>query len=458
MRAVDIIRKKRDGGTLSADEIRWMVRSIPSSGVFGPNAEVAEYQWSALLMAIVWRGMDSTETAILTDAMMRSGVIADLSDLPGPKVDKHSTGGVGDKTSLILAPVAAAAGVLVPMVSGRGLGHTGGTLDKLEAIPGFDVRLSLEDYKSIVTRLGLVMIGQTAELAPADRFLYALRDATATVESIPLIAASIMSKKMAEGIEGLVLDVKTGNGAFLESLEESRTLARTMAEIGRGLGKQVVVLMTSMEQPLGRSVGNALEVAECLDCLQGSGPEDLLKLSLELAAEMVLLGGLAGSIEVARQVCRRTIDDGSALVRFQQLIEAQGGDPRVVEDRTRLPQAQTTVSLKADRTGFVAALRARPIGHATMLLGAGRERTDSSIDHAVGAVFERKTGDPVRAGETICTLHVNDSSRLAEARSLIESAIVIADEPPDPIPLIQERIGRDGKSILSPQSTGGSSA
>jgi pyrimidine-nucleoside phosphorylase/thymidine phosphorylase len=457
MRAVDIIRKKRDGGTLSADEIRWMVRSIPSSGDLGPNMEVAEYHWSALLMAIVWRGMDPTETAILTDAMMRSGVIADLSDLPGPKVDKHSTGGVGDKTSLILAPVAAAAGVLVPMISGRGLGHTGGTLDKLEAIPGFKVRLGLKEYRSILARLGLVMIGQTEELAPADRFLYALRDATATVESIPLLASSIMSKKLAEGIDGLVLDVKTGNGAFLENLDESRALAHTMTEIGRGLGKRVTTLITSMEQPLGRSVGNALEVVECLDCLQGVGSEDLLNLSLELAAEMVLMGGLASSIEAARRICRRTIDDGSALSRFQRLIQAQGGDPRVVDDRTRLPQAQATVSLKADRTGFVAALKAKPIGHATMLLGAGRERTDSSIDHAVGAVFERKTGDPVRAGETYCILHVNDSTRLAEARSLIESAMIIADEPPVPIPLIQERIGPDETSVSSTQFPRGSS-
>ena len=312
MRAVDIIRKKRDGETLTADEIAAMV-----SG--SKTGEVADYQWAALLMAILWRGMNEQETAALTDAMIRSGRIIDLSHIPGRKVDKHSTGGVGDKTSLILAPVAAAAGVPVPMVSGRGLGHTGGTLDKLEAIPGFQVDLDLDQYQDVLGRCGLVMIGQTKEIAPADRFLYALRDATATVESIPLIAASIMSKKLAEGIDGLVLDVKTGGGAFMQREDDSRALAAAMCSIGAGLGKDMVALITRMDQPLGCAVGNAVEVAECLECLRGRGPADLVSLSIELAAEIVLLAGRSATIAQARTVCKQTIADGSALERFRNL-------------------------------------------------------------------------------------------------------------------------------------------
>ena len=297
MRAVDIIRKKRDGKRLEPAEIGWMVAGIASG-------EVADYQWSALLMAILWRGMDEAETAALTDAMMQSGSVVDLSATPGRKIDKHSTGGVGDKTSLILAPIAAACGVPVPMVSGRGLGHTGGTLDKLEAIPGVRVDLDLDRYKRVLVSCGLVMIGQTAEIAPADKRLYALRDATATVESIPLISASIMSKKLAEGIDGLVLDVKTGNGAFMERLDDSRSLAQAMCAIGRGLGKRMVALITRMDQPLGNAVGNAVEVAECVECLRGFGPPDLMDVSLELAAEMVLMGEKAATIDEARSLCQ----------------------------------------------------------------------------------------------------------------------------------------------------------
>jgi pyrimidine-nucleoside phosphorylase/thymidine phosphorylase len=330
MRAVDIIRKKRDGHALSAAEIAAMVAG-------SATGEVADYQWAALLMAIVWRGMNAAETAALTDAMIRSGRVVDLSHIAGKKVDKHSTGGVGDKTSLILAPIAAAAGVPVPMVSGRGLGHTGGTLDKLESIPGFRVDLDLTRYQEVLAKCGLVMIGQTAEIAPADKFLYALRDTTATVESIPLIAASIMSKKLAEGIDGLVLDVKTGGGAFMEKLDDSRALAQAMCDIGAGLGKQMVAWITRMDEPLGCAVGNAVEVAECVECLRGGGPDDLVSLSLELAAEMVLMGGRAGSIDEARSICQQTITDGSALARFRQLVIEQGGDPEAIDDPTRLP-------------------------------------------------------------------------------------------------------------------------
>ncbi len=433
MRAVDIIRKKRNGHALEPAEIAAMVAGIASG-------EVADYQWSALLMAIVWRGMDASETAALTDAMIRSGTIVDLSSIAGVKVDKHSTGGVGDKTSIILAPIAAAAGVPVPMVSGRGLGHTGGTLDKLESIPGFRVDLDLARYREVLARCNLVMIGQTAEIAPADKYLYAMRDATATVESIPLIAASIMSKKLAEGIDGLVLDVKTGNGAFMERLDDSRALATAMCEIGAGLGKAIVALITRMDQPLGRAAGNAVEIAESIECLRGEGPEDLVDLSVELAAEMVVLGGVAGSLDEARAVCRRTIADGTALAAFARLIEAQGGDPRVVDDLDRLPSPRTRVDIESPRDGFVRSLAARPVGHATMLLGAGRARMDSRIDHAVGVLLHRKEGDRVVRGEPLCTLLVNDEARLAEATAIIRDAYAISDAPAPARPLILERI------------------
>jgi pyrimidine-nucleoside phosphorylase/thymidine phosphorylase len=422
MRAVDIIRKKRDGEALTPGEIAAMV-----SG--SATGEVADYQWAALLMAILWRGMNAQETAALTDAMIRSGRIIDLSRIPGRKVDKHSTGGVGDKTSLILAPIAAAAGVPVPMVSGRGLGHTGGTLDKLESIPGFNVGLDLDQYQDVLGRCGLVMIGQTREIAPADGFLYALRDATATVESIPLIAASIMSKKLAEGIDGLVLDVKTGGGAFMEREDDSRALARTMCSIGAGLGKDMVALITRMDQPLGSTVGNAVEVAECIECLNGGGPADLMSLSVELAAEMVLLAGRSTSIEGARSVCKETIADGSALERFRNLVQAQGGDPRAVDDPKRLPSARRKIDLKATAAGHVRALEARPVGHATMLLGAGRARMDSRIDPAVGVILHKKVGAQVELDEPLCTLLVNDESRLDEAVALIRGAFRVGGEP-----------------------------
>jgi pyrimidine-nucleoside phosphorylase/thymidine phosphorylase len=433
MRAADIIRKKRDGHALHPSEIAAMVAGIASG-------EVADYQWSALLMAIVWRGMDDDETSAMTDAMMRSGTVIDLSAIAGRKIDKHSTGGVGDKTSLILAPIVAAAGIPVPMVSGRGLGHTGGTLDKLESIPGFRVDLDLRRYREVLASCGLVMIGQTAEIAPADKYLYAMRDATATVESIPLIAASIMSKKLAEGIDGLVLDVKTGGGAFMVRLEDSLALARAMCRIGWGLGKQLVALITRMDQPLGRAVGNALEVAECLECLRGSGPDDLVDLSIELAAEMVLMGDRAGSLDEARSICRRTIADGSALERFGRMVEAQGGDRRVVDDASLLPSARRRMVLESWGSGYVHSLEARPVGHASMLLGAGRARMDSLVDHAVGVVVHKKVGESIRAGEPLCTLFVNDETRLEEAETLIRNAYTIAAEPAVPAPLIVDRI------------------
>jgi pyrimidine-nucleoside phosphorylase len=433
MRAVDLIRKKRDGHELDPSEIAWMVAGIASG-------EVHDYQWSALLMAVLWRGMSGDETAALTDAMTRSGSIVDLSATPGLKIDKHSTGGVGDKTSLILAPIAAALGVPVPMVSGRGLGHTGGTLDKLEAIPGFSVHLDLEGYKRVLNACGLVLIGQTAEIAPADKRLYALRDATATVESVPLISASIMSKKLAEGIDGLVVDVKTGNGAFMEQLEHSRTLAETMVDIGRRLGKRMVALITRMDQPLGEAVGNSVEVAECIACLKGEGPADLTDLSVELAAEMVLMGERAGSLDEARAACRKTLTVGSALDRFRRVVEAQGGDPRSIDDPGRLPQPRETVEVKAPRSGIVSRLAARPVGHATMRLGAGRAHMHSTIDPAVGVILHKKVGDRVSAGESLCKVLVNDHSAVDAAVAMISSAYEIGDADVILPPLIVERL------------------
>ncbi len=442
MRAPDIIRKKRDGEPLEPAEIAWMVRGIATR-------EVLDYQWSALLMAIYWRGMSPAETVALTEATLHSGTVVDLARIAGPKIDKHSTGGVGDKTSLILAPIAAAAGVLVPMVSGRGLGHTGGTLDKLESIPGFRVDLDLDQYARVLEQCGLVLVGQTAEIAPADKKLYALRDATSTVESIPLIAASIMSKKLAEGIDGLVLDVKTGDGAFMNTLERSQELARTMCEIGARMGKRMTALVTRMDEPLGRAVGNALEVIECAACLKGEGSADLMTLSIELAAEMVLMAGLEPSIETARAVCQRTLDDGAALERFRRVIAAQGGDPRVVDDPGLLPRARHQTPLLAPRSGYVVRARAKPIGHATMLLGAGRSRMDDGVDHSVGVMLHKKVGDHVAAGEPLCTLHHDGESRLDEARVLIQEAFEIADHAVEPAPLMVERIA------ISPAKTSG---
>ena len=436
MRAVDLIRRKRDGGELTAEEIRFLVGGIATG-------EVPDYQWSALTMAILWRGMTPRETAALVDAMLHSGTVIDLADIPGPKVDKHSTGGVGDKTSLILAPIAAACGVTVPMVSGRGLGHTGGTLDKLESIPGFRIDQDLAAYRRIARECGLVLIGQTAEIAPADRVLYALRDATATVESIPLITASILSKKLAEGIDALVLDVKTGDGAFMAKRDDARALAESMTRIGRELGKPVQALITSMDAPLGRAVGNAVEVWESIECLKGRGPADLMDVSLELAAEMLLLGGVAESREEALGKCRRSITDGSALERFRRVIAAQGGDPRVCDDPLGvLPKAAAVEPFRAAATGFIAGIRAWPVGQASMLLGAGRARVDSTIDHAAGIVFARTVGDEVRAGEVIAEIHVNPAHAAAvpQVQAMLRDATTIAAAPPPARPLVLERL------------------
>jgi pyrimidine-nucleoside phosphorylase len=364
----------------------------------------------------------------------------DFSELPGRKVDKHSTGGVGDQTSLIIAPAAAAGGLVVPMISGRGLGHTGGTLDKLESIPGFRTRLSMDEFRRALRRTGAGLIGQTDDLAPADRLFYALRDVTATVESIPLISASIMSKKLAEGIDALVLDVKTGSGAFMKTPESARALATRMVEIGRACGKRVEALITDMSQPLGRAVGNTLEVIECLETLKGRGPQDLVEVSRELTAMMFVLGGADTSLEAARDRFDRLISSGAALHKFAEIVAEQGGDAGVVEDYSRLPSAAHEESIVAWEDGYIGALEAEAIGFASMRLGAGRERLDSVIDPAVGIVFEKKIGDAVQVGERVCTLYANDAARLSDARASLRAAIAISPEPATPPRLILDHI------------------
>jgi pyrimidine-nucleoside phosphorylase len=429
MRAVDIIMKKRDGGALTREEIVFFVAGV-TAGTF------PDYQASALLMAILLRGMTVEETAWLTAAMVHSGVRVDLSDIPGVKVDKHSTGGVGDKTSLILAPLAAACGVPVPMMSGRGLGHTGGTLDKLEAIPGFRVNLSLEEMRAALARVGCALIGQTAQIAPADKKLYALRDVTGTVESIPLISASIMSKKIAEGIDALVLDVKTGSGAFMKTEADSRRLAESLVSIGKASGVDTEAVITAMDAPLGRAVGNALEVIECLDVLKGRGPADLIDVSVELAARMLLLGRVATDRADADRQVRGAIASGAGLERFRRIIETQGGDPRVVDDYTRLPSAPERHLVRAGSTGYVTRLDAELIGRASVVLGAGRDTVDDPVDHAVGIMVLAKPGDRVSSGDPVLELHVRDAVKRDRAADLASRAIAIGDRAPSPRPLI----------------------
>jgi pyrimidine-nucleoside phosphorylase len=420
MRAVDLIRTKRDGGALSREQLEFMVRGVT-------DGSLPEYQVSSWLMAVVLRGMTPEETAILTDAMVRSGVRVDLSHIPGVKVDKHSTGGVGDKTSLILAPLAAACGVVVPMMSGRALGHTGGTLDKLESIPGFRTSLSLDEYRRMVEEVGCSLIGQTAEIAPADKKLYALRDVTGTVESIPLISASIMSKKIAEGIDALVLDVKAGRGAFMKTVEDAKKLAQSLVSIGNGNGVRTEALITAMEHPLGRAVGNSLEVIESIETLKGNGPADLEQLAVRLAARMLVLAGTAKTTEDAEVLVRKAIASGAGVEKFREIIKWQGGDPAVVDDYSRLPGASSQHTVKASRAGYLARLDAELIGRATMALGAGRERVEASIDPGVGAILQAVPGDKLAAGDPILTLHLRDQKGLAAALALVDEAVTIGD-------------------------------
>jgi len=373
--------------------------------------------------------MTRPETAALTDAMLRSGDVLDLSSLPAKKVDKHSTGGVGDKTSLVLAPLAAAAGVAVPMISGRGLGHTGGTLDKLEAIPGFNVNLSVAEFRRVLEICGCAMIGQTAEIAPADRKLYALRDVTGTVESPYLICASIMSKKLAEGIDALVLDVKTGSGAFMKNEQDAVFLAELMVETGERMGKKVVALITDMDQPLGNKIGNALEVVEVMEVLRGGGPEDLRELCLELAGWMLHLGGVSHTVEEGKQHSAQLISSGKALEKFRQMVELQGGDGRVIDDDNRLPQARHTLQVSSAKAGYLASMQCEQIGTASVILGGGRERKEDSVDPAVGIVLHKKVGGRVASGEPLATIYYNAEAQATRARQLIEASCVLTDDP-----------------------------
>ena len=434
MRAYELIHRKRDGGALTAAELEALIRGYTAG-------EIPDYQLAAFCMAVYFRGMDAAESLALTEAMLRSGDVLDLSALPGAKIDKHSTGGVGDKVSLPLAALAAACGVRVPMVSGRGLGHTGGTLDKLEAIPGFRVDLPVGRFIELVGSVGACLMGQTDRIAPADKRLYALRDVTATVESIPLIAASIMSKKLAEGIDGLVLDVKVGRGAFMKTLPEAQALARALIGVGRGAGKRVTALLTAMDQPLGLSIGNALEVVESIELLRGGGPADLREVTVALTAEMLLLARLAPGLAAARRQVEAAIADGRGLAKWRQIIEAQGGDPRVVDDTGRLPRASALLELPSPTAGVVEALDGEALGLAAMALGAGRARVEDRIDPAVGLVLHRKVGDRVERGEPLLTVHRNaggEPQPSLEAR--LVAAYTIGPGPVVPAPLIIERL------------------
>jgi len=433
MRAYDLIRKKRDGGTLDPEELRFIVRGATTG-------EIADEQLSAFLMAVFFRGLDPrAELPHWLQAMLHSGQVVDLSGIPGRKVDKHSTGGVGDKISLPLAPLAAVCGVRVPMVSGRGLGHTGGTLDKLESIPGFRVDLPLARFVELVDRLGVCLIGQTAQIAPADRKLYALRDATATVESVPLIASSILSKKLAEGIDGLVLDVKVGQGAFMKTLPDARELAQTMVDLCRAVGRDCVALLTRMDFPLGNAVGNAVEVRESIEILRGAGPADVRELTLLLGVEMLELAGASGG----RARLERALADGSALRRFAELVDAQGGDPRVVDEPARLPQPRYRRDVRAERSGMLSALDAGLVGLAAVELGAGRARKEDAVDPAAGLLLRKRPGDPVRAGETLAELHAASEELLDAGAARFRQAVAIADAAPPDRPLLLERIAEE---------------
>ena len=425
----EIIQKKRDRQQLTSEEIAAFIRGYMSS-------EVTDYQVAAWLMAVYLNGMEIHETLALTREMRDSGKGLNLSSIRTKKIDKHSTGGVGDKTSMLVAPIAAACGVVVPMITGRALGHTGGTLDKLESIPGFDPRPSPAKALAILKSAAAVIMGQTDDLAPADRRIYALRDVTATVESIPLITASILSKKLAEDIDGIVLDVKTGSGAFMPSRERARDLARSIVDVSRKMKTKIVVLITDMEQPLGRAIGNALEIRECIEFLKGNTPEDLETVSLALAAHMIRLGGRAKTIQQALKMAYDAVSRGEAAERFRQIIQAQGGDSRVMDNPDLLPRTAFVDRYRSPSDGFVTRCDAKLLGLASNTLGAGRNRVDDVVHPAVGLYLERKAGDQVKRGDVLCQIHWNDEQRLSSARPLIEKAYEVRARPPEERPLI----------------------
>jgi pyrimidine-nucleoside phosphorylase len=441
MLAQRLIERKRDGHRVEPGEWRALALAYAAG-------HVPDYQMAALLMAIYLNGMERGEVRALTDAMLNSGERLDLDHLTMGRVDKHSTGGVGDKVSLVLAPLVASLGVAVPMMSGRGLGHTGGTLDKLESIPGFRTNLTLAEATRQIERLGCALIGQTAEIAPADRKMYALRDATATVESIPLISASIMSKKLAEGLTGLVLDVKFGSGAFLPELERGLELARTMIALGADHGCPVVALLTAMDRPLGRACGNALEVEEAIACLRNEGPDDVMEVTYALGAEMLLLGGAVADTAQARALMEGAIASGRAAEKFQAIIEAQGGNPSVVDDPAVLPQARACELYAAPRAGVVAQVEPKTIGRGVIALGGGRTRVEDGVDPTVGFVITARPGDVVSAGEPLATVFARDRAGIEEGRAALGHAIRIADEANPPLPLISHRVSVDGVERL----------
>ena len=435
MRMYDLIMKKRNGGVLTDQEIEYMVNGYV-------KGEIADYQMSAMLMSIWFKGMNDHEIGELTQVMARSGDMIDLSGIEGKKVDKHSTGGVGDKTTLIVAPIVAACGGKVAKMSGRGLGHTGGTVDKLEAIPGFRTELDRKEFFGIVNKIGLSLIGQSGNLAPADKKIYALRDVTATVDSIPLIASSIMSKKIAAGSDCILLDVKTGSGAFMKTLDDSIKLAQTMVSIGEGAGRRTVALITDMDTPLGHAIGNSLEVTESMDVLKGHGPKDLTEVSLQLAENMLYLVG-KGTIEECRAMAEKSIADGSAFECFASMVEAQGGDSSVLRDPEKFQKAPFKADVLADRDGYIVKMNAEECGIASVVLGAGREKKDSPIDFSAGIMMMKKYGEQVRKGEKLATLYTSKQESLAEAERMYKEAVVIGDEKPAAEPLVYARVEKD---------------
>ncbi len=430
MRMYDLIMKKRNGGALSGEEIRFMVQGYT-------KGEIPDYQMSAMMMAIYFRGMDADETLALTMEMAHSGDMLDLSDIHGVKVDKHSTGGVGDKTSLALTPMVAAAGVTVAKMSGRGLGHTGGTIDKLESFSGFSTAITEQQFKENVNRIGIAIMGQTADLAPADKKLYALRDVTATVDNMSLIASSIMSKKLAAGADAIVLDVKTGSGAFMKTQEDSFALAREMVRIGNGAGRKTIAVVSDMDQPLGCAVGNALEVREAVDTLRGCGPKDFVELCLTLGSYMLVAGGKAATEEEAEQILRAVIEDGSALDKLAEFIAAQGGDRELVYHPEKLPQASITQEIESPADGYIQRIVCDEIGIYSLILGGGRETKESAIDLSVGLVLHKKVGDAVKKGESLAVIHANDQAKLDMAKERFLQAYTIASDPVEKKPLIK---------------------
>lgn len=430
MRPQDLIEKKRDGGELTRDEIAFLIRGYTRD-------EIPDYQMAAWLMAGFLRGISEAETQALVEEMLYSGDVLTHDQIAEPKVDKHSTGGVGDKTSLAIAPIAAACGVAVPMISGRALAHTGGTLDKLESIPGFRTGLSLNEFRRVLAACGLALIGQTKEIAPADRKLYALRDLTATVPFRPYICASIMSKKLAEGIDGLVLDVKSGNGAFMRDPEGAQTLAEMLARIGRGMGKRVVALVTDMNQPLGRWVGNAVETREAIEMLQGTLEGDFAELSIELAARMLNIGGIEDDLDAARTRAVDAVTSGRALDRLRRVIELQGGDPRVADDPGRLPQALLSRDIRAERSGYVTGIETDEVGRVVMDWGGGRRRLEDKIDYGVGLNIHVKLGDPVKPGTPLVTAYYNDASMFESMADRLRRAWSIDETAPPPVQMIK---------------------